>query len=86
MPFFFLLPSAAAPVRRPPVADPAALLDAQRVRVRPVHETTQVVVLVHAAKCDPVAECDRHAVSKIQVVRDEQRLAGCEPHDETLVP
>ena len=44
------------------VTNPAAILNAMRVVVRPVHQSAQFVPLVHAAKLNPVTDTDGHAL------------------------
>ena len=69
----------------PSIADPAAFFVAERVPVSPVHQTAELVPLVHAAHVHAIAHADRDALGKIDVVRDQQGLAIADVDDETLV-
>ena len=51
----------------------------------PVHETTEIVPLVHAAHLDTITHADRHAFGKVNVVRDQQGLPIADVDDEALV-
>ena len=67
------------------MAHPSAIFDTQRIAVRPVHETTEIIPLVDAAHLYPVTDAERHALGKIQVVGDQQGLPIADIDDETLV-
>ena len=43
--------------------------------VRPVHQSAEVIPLVHAANVDAITHTDGHAIGEIEVVCDQQGLA-----------
>ena len=51
----------------------------------PVHEPAEVIPFIHAAKSDPVANGDRNALRKIDVVRHQQRLPVPQLKNEALM-
>ena len=51
----------------------------------PVHETTEIVVLIQAAEAYPVAQAQRHALRHFDVMGNQQRSPVSEFDDETLV-
>jgi hypothetical protein len=53
--------------------------------VRPVHKTTEVIPLVHAAHLYPVTHPQRDTFCEIDVMCDEQRTAIADIDNETLV-
>jgi len=53
--------------------------------MRPMHQTTELVPLVHAAKFDSIAQADRHALRQVNVVRNQQRLSIRQGQDESLM-
>ena len=53
----------------------AAILNPKRIAVSPVHEPAKIIPLVHAAKFDPVTHTNRHTLCKIDIVRNQDRLA-----------
>ena len=54
--------------------------------MRPVHQTTQLIPLVHTTNEDPVAHAERNALRQIDVMRDQERAAIADIDDESLVP
>ena len=50
-----------------PVAHPTAVLDSQRIMVRPVHQSAEIIPFVHATEMDPVTERQWYPVGKIDV-------------------
>ncbi len=53
--------------------------------VRPVHQPTQLIPLVHTADMDPVAHADRHALGEIDVMGNKQRATAADVEYEALV-
>lgn len=53
--------------------------------MRPVHESAQVVPLIHATYAHPVAHPKRDAFGEIDIVRDEQRAAIADVDNEALM-
>ena len=53
--------------------------------VRPVHQSAQIVPLVHATDVDAIAHADRDAFGQIDIVSDQQGLAIADIDDEALV-
>ena len=68
-----------------PVAHPTAVLDSQRIMVRPVHQSAEIIPFVHATEMDPVAERQRYPVGKIDVVSNQERLAIAQLDDKALM-
>ena len=68
-----------------PVPDPPPILDSERVVMCPVHETAEVIPFVHAAKGDPVADGDRNAFCKVNVVRHQHSLPVAQLQDKALM-
>ena len=79
------LVAAALRVSLPAITHPATFLDAVWVAVRPVHESAEIIPLVHAAHVDPITHANRHAFSEVNVMRDQQGPAIADVDDETLV-
>ena len=73
------------PVVTPAVAHPAAVLDALRIVVGPMHESTQVVPLIHATHVHPIAHAQWDTFREIDVVRYKQRPAIACIDNEPLV-
>ncbi len=53
--------------------------------VCPMHESAELIPLVHAAKLDPVPQSKRDALRQIDIVRNQQGLAILQTQDESLV-
>ncbi len=53
--------------------------------MRPVHETAEVIPLIHTAYLDAIAHTKRHAFGEVEVVRNQQRPTVTNIDDETLV-
>ena len=51
----------------------------------PVNEPAQIIPLVHAPNRDAVTHAERHALSNIEVMGDQQRPAIADIDNETLV-
>src|SRR3954453_17864819 len=68
------------------VPDPACLVPAAGVTVRPVHHTSLRAPLVLATQRDRVARGDRHARREVEVVSDEHADAAGDLENESLVP
>lgn len=54
-----------------PITNPSASFNALRVMVRPVHQATQLIPFVHAAKPDPVTNTEWHAFCQVDIVRNQ---------------
>ena len=67
------------------IANPAAVLDTVRVKMRPMHKSTQVVPFVHAPNLHPVAHPEWNAIGEVNVVGNQQRPAGANVDDEALM-
>ena len=67
------------------VANPAAVLDTLRVVMRPVHETAEVVPLVHASYAHAIAHTEWDAIGEIDIVCDQKGPAIADVDDESLV-
>src|SRR5688572_25412756 len=67
-------------------ADPSARVPAVRIVVRPVHDAPFRIPRELAAEGHGVARLERrHARREIDVVRDQDRVAGRQPDQEALV-
>jgi hypothetical protein len=67
--------------------DPAALVDALRVAMRPVDDAAPFVPFVLTIELDRVPGLDRcNTIGQIDVVRHQHRPARRQLHDESLVP
>lgn len=53
--------------------------------VRPVHQSTEVIPLVHAANVNAVTHTNGNAIGEINVVRYQQGLAIADIDNEALV-
>ena len=53
--------------------------------MRPVHQPTEIVPLIHSAKHDSVADADRHAFGEVDVVCDQYRAAIAQLNNKSLV-
>jgi hypothetical protein len=53
--------------------------------VRPVHQSAEIIPLIHTAKPDAVADAERYAPGEIDIMGDEQRLPASQLQDEALV-
>ena len=53
--------------------------------MRPVHKSAEVIPFVHAAKGDPVADGDRNAFCKVNVVRHQHSLPVAQLQDKALM-
>ena len=51
----------------------------------PVHQSTEIVPLVHAAYLHTIADADRHRLGQVDIVSDEQRATGTDTQYEALV-
>lgn len=54
--------------------------------VRPMHQPTQFIPLVHSAHLYPVAHAQGYALGEVNIVRDEKRLPIADIDDEALMP
>ena len=70
----------------PAISNVAAVLDAQRVVMRPVHQTTQIIPLVNAADIDAVSHAQGHSLREIDVMRDQECASTADIDDESLMP
>ncbi len=52
----------------------------------PMHETTEVVPLVHAAESNAITQPDGDASGQVDIVGNQQRLTVTELYHEALVP
>lgn len=77
--------SARLSIDLPTKTDPAAVFNTMRIVMRPVHEPTEFVPLVHTAKMDSIPKAQRHALRQVDVVRNQQALAITQLQDKTLV-
>ena len=53
--------------------------------MRPVDESAKIIPLVQAAHLNPVSHAERNTLRKIDVMRNEQRLAIADVDDEALM-
>ena len=58
---------------------------AHRIVMGPMDESAEIIPLVHAPKRQPIAQADRDAISKVDVVCDQQRIATAKLQDKALV-
>jgi hypothetical protein len=73
-------------VRDAPVPKPPCLMLAAGVVMRPVDDAALVAPLILSAELDQIAHRQPADPGRdVDVVSDQQRLAGCETQDETLV-
>lgn len=54
--------------------------------MRPVHQTPEVVPLIHATYLDTIAYTDRYGFSQIDIVGDQQCAPGTDIQYEALMP
>jgi len=54
--------------------------------VCPVHQTAEIIPLVHAPDDYTIAHAKRHALGEIDIVRNEQSTTIADIDDESLVP
>ena len=55
------------------------------VMMRPVHQSTEFIPLVHGTKADAISEPERDSVGKINVVGDQQGLTTLYLQDKALM-
>ena len=84
-PFLFVRSAAGLGVNPATKAHETLAVVAAWIAMRPVHHATHRVPFVHAAKRDSIANADRNALCKVEIVCNQHGLAARQGHDETLV-
>ena len=67
------------------IPNPAAIHQTLRIMMGPVDEATQVVPFVRAPNLHPITHPEWNAIGEVNVVGNQQRPAGANVDDETLM-
>ncbi len=68
------------------VFDVYAILDAMRIMMCPVNQTTQIDPLEHTSNSNPVSQSDLDTLCKVNVVSDQDGLTITQIGHEALMP
>ena len=69
----------------PTKSDIAAFLLAHWIVVGPVNQAAEIVPFIHAAKRDPIANADRHALGQVNIVSNQHGLPVAHVQDKSLM-
>ncbi len=69
----------------PAIPDPAPVVDALRVVVRPVYEPAKLVPLIHPPHLDAITDAEWHAICEVEIMGDQQCPAIADIDNEALV-